>query len=107
MGKIRLDVDALRVESFETSAGAAPRGTVRGHGDTLAYDRCDTNEANCTLYCPGGSGGASCDGSCDSCYGCGTDTAAASCNGTCAGATCGETCLYYSCNLSELPAPCC
>ena len=32
MRKIRLDVDALRVDSFDTAAGAeSQRGTVRGH----------------------------------------------------------------------------
>jgi len=30
MAKIRLDVDALRVESFETIVGDDTRGTVRG-----------------------------------------------------------------------------
>ena len=32
MEKLRLDLDALAVESFDTDrAGAAERGTVRGH----------------------------------------------------------------------------
>lgn len=30
MAKIKLDVDALEVESFETDLGRGPRGTVEG-----------------------------------------------------------------------------
>ena len=35
MAKMKLEIDALRVESFDTAAADAGRGTVRGHsGDT-------------------------------------------------------------------------
>lgn len=30
--KLRLDLDVLRVDSFETALGEEARGTVRGHG---------------------------------------------------------------------------
>ncbi len=33
MNKLRLDLDALAVESFDTRAGTAGRGTVGGHAD--------------------------------------------------------------------------
>lgn len=33
MRKIRLDVDAVSVESFATEKAAVPQGTVRGHDD--------------------------------------------------------------------------
>ena len=38
MRKLMLDLDALRVDSFETSpAGARRSGTVRGHADADAW----------------------------------------------------------------------
>ncbi len=42
MKKLSLDMDDLRVESFETHPGARrPAGTVRGHiMAPLSYDRC-------------------------------------------------------------------
>jgi hypothetical protein len=44
MRKLKLDVGALRVESFEASPGAGPdTGTVRGNvgtGDESGYDTC-------------------------------------------------------------------
>ena len=57
MSKLKLEIDALRVESFETSAGAAAaRGTVRG------AQGCDTNAHDCDpITC-----GPSCIGSCTS-----------------------------------------
>ena len=75
MKKIRLDVEALEVDSFDTGKeGEAPRGTVRGHltvgstmpyvpsgascfGDCLTreYDTCfddaPTDPASCNDYC--------------------------------------------------------
>lgn len=33
MAKMKLDVDALRVESFSTASGALERGTVRAHSE--------------------------------------------------------------------------
>lgn len=61
MQKIRLQVDALMVESF--APAAAPervlRGTVRGAADTLVRS-CQTQQFNCTAQ-----GGYTCDyGSC-------------------------------------------
>ncbi|HEU0052436.1 MAG TPA: hypothetical protein VFQ39_04630 [Longimicrobium sp.] len=39
MRKIRLKVDALRVESFATEREEAPRGTVEGHASRV-FDTC-------------------------------------------------------------------
>lgn len=36
MSKIRLEVEALAVESFATAAEGAGRGTVRAHGEDAA-----------------------------------------------------------------------
>lgn len=95
MKKLTLQVDDLRVESFETVRTEAPRGTVRGNAPTwycseqidCTYDYgCETENVSC---------GGSCNGSC-------VDTCGASCNGTCAAScygTCEATCnsCDYSC----------
>ncbi len=63
--KLKLNLDELTVDSFDTTRPAAKQGTVFG-------EQC-TCYTNCT--CPG----------CPTCY--------ASCNGTC-DATCAGTCAY-------------
>jgi hypothetical protein len=74
--KLKLDLDALQVESFDTTvADHRHEGTVFGQGCT-----CYTN---CT--CPGC---PTCDASCGG-------TCAASCNGTC-DASCNGTCGEYT-----------
>ncbi|HSU14765.1 hypothetical protein [Longimicrobium sp.] len=35
MDKLRLELDGLKVESFEASAGARAKGTVRGYDDSV------------------------------------------------------------------------
>jgi len=72
MGKLKLDLDQLVVDSFRTEAPQRRSGTVFGEQCTCA--------TQCT--CPG----------CPTCY--------ASCNGSCAAtcaASCYGTCDYYSC----------
>jgi hypothetical protein len=57
MRKVRLDMDALKVESFATAErGADKRGTVRGHSspDFTCWQTCDR-------ICPSISGPAPCD----------------------------------------------
>jgi hypothetical protein len=47
--KIRLHLDALRVESFETDAAERERGTVHGHdasGQSCTYN-CTLDEPTC------------------------------------------------------------
>ena len=70
-GKLKLELEHLAVESFDTQASAERKGTVFG-------EQC-TCWTNCT--CPG----------CPTC--------AASCNGTCGG-TCDASACYGSCNCS-------
>jgi hypothetical protein len=83
MGKLKLDLDALRVESFDTAARAEERGTVRGAEhtfdsgcETFEHPWCgyQTNEyATCGDHTgTGGSGGGN--------------------------PTAGDTCLYASCD---------
>jgi hypothetical protein len=61
MKKLQLRLESLRVESFDTKATDAVRGTVRGRDDTvIASDcPCETDTwcetyiaSNCWPYCP-------------------------------------------------------
>jgi hypothetical protein len=98
--KLKLDLDDLTVDSFDTSRPAPKSGTVFG-------EQC-TCYTNCT--CPGC---PTCDASCNGTCG---GTCEASCNGTCAGGTCGASCdscvesWYYDCgsaaNSHCTPYPC-
>ena len=47
MRKIRLDLEKLDVETFETAADELSRGTVRGHWSQLGT--CDAVVATCQL----------------------------------------------------------
>jgi hypothetical protein len=38
MAKIKLEIDALRVESFETDAAVSERGTVHGRQEAIGDD---------------------------------------------------------------------
>ncbi len=98
MRKVRLNLDALRVESFDTSSYAArpPRGTVQARGVVAepysdfqqcgSYPNCpsplcvDTPLASCDGSCAW-TCGDSCNGTCNSCVTC--NTCQESCNGTC------------------------
>jgi hypothetical protein len=75
MKKLALNLEALTVESFETSRELERRGTVHGLSESTA------NQIICTCESDNGTCGDSCDGGCGSDY--------YSCNGTCGGATCG------------------
>jgi hypothetical protein len=76
--KLKLQLDQLTVDSFDTSAVRQEKGTVFGEQCTC-YTQC-TCPGCPTCY-------ASCNGSCD-----------ASCNGTCYEATCNNCGSYDSCN---------
>jgi len=82
--KLKLNLEQLAVDTFDTTTTEKSKGTVFG-------EQC-TCYTNCT--CPGcPTCYASCNGTCDaSCNG----TCGASCAGTC-GASCGATC-GYSCD---------
>jgi hypothetical protein len=73
MSKLKLDLNELRIESFETKDAEEARGTVQAHASAI-------------MTCP-----STC-ASCVTCYA----TCFASCPAnTCGGNTCGRTC--YSC----------
>jgi hypothetical protein len=89
MNKLKLRLDDLRVDTFQTTPVQKEKGTVFG-------EQC-TCYTNCT--CPG----------CPTCYASCNGTCDASCNGTCGvscDASCGGTCDYscgcsdYSCNYT-------
>lgn len=84
MKKLRLDLDELEVESFDTRGGAREKGTVVGE------------QCSCGGTCyPQATCPQTCAYTCDDptcAYTCDDATCPASCNGTCAGHTCWETC---------------
>ncbi len=85
MNKLRLDLEDLSVESFDTTP------EVRREGGTVFGQQC-TCYTNCT--CPGC---PTCDASCNgTCGGTCGGTCDASCNGTC-DYSCNGTCYEYSC----------
>lgn len=73
--KMKLELDRLVVESFDTGEGTRIRGTVRGHGTFACTDHCT------------GDGGATCDGavSCGMEYTC--DRAELTCGMSCGACT--------------------
>jgi hypothetical protein len=89
VNKLKLDLDELAVESFDTCGVDREKGTVLGE------EQCTCPGVTCANTCP-----ATCAHTCDdaTCPQC--PTCAASCNGTCddpscwgsCGATCWETC---------------
>jgi len=96
--KLKLKLDDLQVDTFQTTSVQKPSGTVFG-------EQC-TCYTNCT--CPGcPTCYASCNGSCDaSCNG----TCGASCDATCGGTcdwtcdnTCGDSCGGATCPTSPGP----
>jgi hypothetical protein len=47
MKKLKLDVEILRVESFETAPTADARGTVQGHNASVLAHTCACNTISC------------------------------------------------------------
>ena len=90
MKKLKLRLDDLLVDTFQTTPAAREKGTVFGEQCTC-YTQC-TCPGCPTCY-------ASCNGSCDaSCNG----TCGASCYGSCGGNTCDGSCggtCDYACRL--------
>lgn len=94
MNKLKLNWDALVVDSFETASEQTARGTVRGH-ISYFHDTCLTETDE--LSCPG-----SCEP--DTCYaGCGGGTVNCSVGCNSQAITCSptapqaETCCHYPC----------
>lgn len=93
MRKLKLSLDSLQVESFDTDASQSMRGTVAGRAVTDYPDECVTPAGTCFKNCSVDATCNSCDYSCaGSCWG----TCGASCNGSC-GASCGCNTDYTAC----------
>jgi hypothetical protein len=97
MKKLKLRLDDLRIDSFDTTAPQKAKGTVFGEQCTCytqcTCPGCPTCDASCNGTC-----GASCNGTCD-----------ASCNGTCdfyCNGTYEMSCNGYTCPTAEYPRPC-
>jgi hypothetical protein len=93
MNKIKLHLEALAVDSFDTTASARSKGTVFGEQCTCytvcTCPGCPTCDGTCPATCP-----YTCDG-----YSCGGEATCAghTCDGTCRGDdTCGFSC-YETC----------
>ncbi|HEU0012348.1 MAG TPA: hypothetical protein VFQ45_01620 [Longimicrobium sp.] len=97
MKKMRLDLDTLSVESFDTVETPAERGTVHGHIPPDTYARYCSDGTTCVDSCFECTDYASCLGTCNATE-CGT--CATNC-GTCYDASCGYTycgtCDPYCC----------
>jgi hypothetical protein len=96
MRKLKLQLDDLQVDTFQTTPAEKPKGTVFGEQCTCYTNctcpGCPTCYASCNGTCGGtcdGTCGASCAGTCDTCGdACGTWDASCggySCDYTCAG----------------------
>lgn len=73
MRKIRLELDALQVDTFDTGAGTWSRGTVQGRHHTFEYGCGEPPPDDSLDVCP-------------------VPTAAATCNQFTCAYTCGDTC---------------
>jgi len=68
MRKLRLDLEALQIDSFVTETGSAGRGTVKGQS---LFE--PSHYTVCPVICGGGGdSGSTCDKSCDPAF-CGDD----------------------------------
>ena len=76
--KLRLELDALRVESFDTADARAGAGTVRGHQEDAEHEIVDEpgEVQPCTCGCTR-------DGACGSDTVCGAVTCGTNCFNTC------------------------
>ena len=73
MKKLRLHLDDLRIDSFDTTPSEKPKGTVFGEQCTCytqcTCPGCPTCDATCASTCVNTCDDASCAGTCDACTG--------------------------------------
>lgn len=93
MNKLKLQLEELRIDSFDTSPAAKSKGTVFGEQCTC-WTQCGQNTCpgcpTCDATCNG-----TCDGTCD-----------ASCNGTCGGYSCDYGSCYVTCDVTNAHVVC-
>lgn len=97
MKKIRLELDSLAVESFDTSPVHTERGTVRAHGTrSEPVDHLETQFTYCgTCFCLGTDNTACGQATCATC----PPPPTAAGDPTCAVASCGLTYCVDTCDL--------
>jgi hypothetical protein len=84
MRKVKLQLESLAVESFDTRPPEPPEGTVAAHQVWLTDGTCLNTCGSCFLTC----------GTCyDTCAQTCPNTCWASCGGTCVENTCANTCF--------------
>jgi hypothetical protein len=106
MSKLTLELDALQVESFATTAAEQRRGTVAAHAGTdytVCWGLCGSETDG--SFCGGGDFTAICDTEYTNC---GDRTCAEtcnSCNASCAGIAtyCQDTCIDRICLATQPP----
>lgn len=94
MRKIRLDVDALRVESFDTGAGWPARGTVHGRHHTWEAGCGEPPPEDSIFVCPAPTAALTCANTCGTCD--------VTCGSTCG---CGGTYGAVTCNAYQCTEP--
>ncbi|WP_420129411.1 hypothetical protein [Longimicrobium sp.] len=97
--KLKLHLEDLTVDSFQTTTPQRPRGTVYGEQCTC-YTNCTCPGCpTCDASCGQNTCGGTCAGTCNTCGGSCAGTCDASCGGTCDAAcnTGGASC-YASCD---------
>ena len=107
MLKLKLEIESLDVQSFETVDAPPPDGTVFGLSGAVTCNSCDSCDPTCAgetggWSCPGQTCAQSCGGTCPAtCNSC----AATACGGTCN--SCGAATCEYTCVCSDGPtSPC-
>jgi hypothetical protein len=98
MRKLKLQLEDLQIDSFQTTPAERPKGTVFGEQCTCytqcTCPGCPTCDASCNGTCD-----ASCNGTCDAtCNGCSGFTCDLSCDGYCPDTgrnTCFRTCQGF------------
>lgn len=100
--KLKLNMEDLSVDSFDTTRGEQARGTVVGEQQCTCYTLCTCPGCpTCDATCP-----ATCAHTCDdaTCAGCGSAyTCEVSCNYTDCRFQCQASCQNTACG----PSPCC
>jgi hypothetical protein len=96
MRKLKLQLEDLQIDSFQTTSPEKPKGTVFGEQCTC-YTQCTC--PGCPTCAGYGTCDASCNGTCQTNCNCSGATCDASCNGTC-----DWTCDYAECGGTETQA---
>jgi hypothetical protein len=91
MRKLRLDLDALDVESFTTDLASSAAGTVQGLLSVYCTPECDTVNQTCNYA---SCGGPTCYGNGDTCFNSCGDCGSYYCEGGSAGFSCVASCAY-------------